>query len=598
MTFLALAPWQVGLLCALTAATVIVLFFLKLRHPRVAVASLLLWDRVLQDREHRSLLKRLRRLISLLLALTIALLIALAIARPEAGALTGEPREVVIVVDTSITMAARTDDGRSRWVHAREAVARLIDDAGGADRFRLADTSGRIATAMTADRTQLEAALEAMSPSAERPVFPTLEVGGRDVVVVSDGIAALDLPPAARMLSVFEPADNVAIADFELVARAGAPGAFDVRLVVANHSRASKDIELTIAVGGDAGTEATLRETLRVEGRDVAARTIPLNGTPSGLIRARVTSDGDALAVDDEAVDYLPPPRGVEVTLVTTGNEFLETVLALDPRVDLDVVHPDLYRGDEAADLYVFDEFAPVAPPAQPVLLFRPPGRAWLAGTDASPPLRASETGVTRRDETHPILQFVSMVDLQIVGARHLEFRTDATTRVVAAADQTPLIVAHAGVPKWVMVTFALDDADFAMRPSFPMFMQNVLTWFSGAARPLRRAVGTVEVPLAEAVVTTLDGTRVPARSRLGSTLFEAPAPGLYVASAGAAQLHVAVNLPGGLSDVNGVTLTGRESVELPPGRWLSSELWTYLLALALILAALEWWTYHRRITV
>ena len=594
MTFLALAPWQVGLLCALTAATVIALFFLKLRHPRVAVASLLLWERVLQDKEYRSLLERLRRLISLLLALTIALLIALAIARPEAGALTGEPREVVLVMDTSITMAARTGDGQSRWRHAREAAARLIDGAGGADRFLLADTSGRVVTAMTADRAQLDAALDAMSPSGDRPAFPQVEVTGREVIVVSDGTAALDLPGTARVLSVFEPADNVAVADFELVTRVGEPDAYDVRLTVANHSREAKEIELAI----DAEPDTALRETVRVAARDVARRTIPLNGAPIGLIRARVTAEGDALAVDNEAVAYLPPPQDVAVTLVTTGNEFLETVLTLDPRVDVDVVHPDAYLEDAGVDLYVFDEFAPQTQPAQPALLFRPPGRAWLGGSDASQPLRASETGVTRWDETHPILEFVSMIDLQIADARHLGFRTDTTTRVVAAADQTPLIVAHAGVPKWVLVTFALDHSDFAMRPSFPMFMQNVLTWFSGEVRPVRRAVGTVDVPLAGATVATLDGTVVPARSRLGSTLFEAPAPGLYVASAGAAQVHVAVNLPGGLSDVNGVTLTGRESLELPPGRWLSSELWTYLLALALALAALEWWTYHRRITV
>jgi len=95
VTFLALTPLQVALLCGLTAATVIVLFFLKLRHPRVAVASLLLWERVLQDRQYRSLLERLRRLLSLLLAITIALLIALALGRPEARAITGAPREAV-----------------------------------------------------------------------------------------------------------------------------------------------------------------------------------------------------------------------------------------------------------------------------------------------------------------------------------------------------------------------------------------------------------------------------------------------------------------------------------------------------------------------
>ena len=73
--------------------------------------------------------------------------------------------------------------------------------------------------------------------------------------------------------------------------------------------------------------------------------------------------------------------------------------------------------------------------------------------------------------------------------------------------------------------------------------------------------------------------------------------PGLYVASAGAARTYVAVNLPAGLSDVNGVTLTGRENITWETG-WLSGELWKYLLGLALVLVVFEWWTYHRRITV
>ena len=594
MTFLALAPWQVALLCGLTAAAVITLFFLKLRHPRVAVASLLLWERVLQDNERRSLLERLRRLISLLLALTIALAIALAVARPEAGGLTGEPREVAIVLDTSITMATRTADGESRWLHARDAAQRLIDDAGGADRFLVADTSGRVATAMTADRTQLDAALGAMTPTANRQAFPDVEVAGREVIVISDGVAALDLPRAARLLSVFEPADNVAVADVEVAERLVEPGTYDVRLVLANHSREPKDVELTIDRGDDEG----LVETVRIEGRGTLIRTIALDWAPSGLVRARATADGDALAVDDEAVDYVPPARDVSVALVTTGNEFLETLLALDGRIDLQVIRPDGYRPDETVDVYVFDEFAPLVQPSQPALLFRPPGRSWLAGSDAVQPLRASETGVTAWDETHPVLRFVSMLDLQIVDARHLEFEIDAATRTVAAAGSTPLIVARSDTPKWVAVTFALDDSDFAMRPSFPMFMQNVVAWFAGELQPLRRMVGAIEVPLADATVTTFDGADVPTLSQLDSTLFEAPEPGLYVASAGAAQAFVTVNLPAGSSDVNGVSLTGRENVELPPGRWLSSELWTYLLALALILAALEWWTYHRRITV
>ena len=595
MTFLALTPLQVALLCGLTAATVIVLFFLKLRHPRVAVASLLLWERVLHDRQHRSLLERLRRLLSLLLALTIALLIALALGRPEASAITGAPRESVIVLDTSITMAARTADNQSRWDHARDAATRLIESAGGNDRFLLADTSGRVATAMTTDRVQLDAALERMTPSAIRPVFPQVDVSGREVIVVSDGIAALDLPRTARVLSVFEPADNVAIADFTVVARAGEREGYDGRLVITNHSLESKYIRLTIEDSSEVG----FIENVTVNGRDTIVRTVALSGNPVGVIRARVTTDEDVLAVDDEAIDYLPPTRDTTVALVTAGNEFLETLLGLDGRVDLRVISPDVYNGNEAVDLYVFDEFAPSIQPRHPALLFRPPGRPWLAASDLTPPLRASAIEVTNWDETHPILEHVSMLDVRITAARHLEFAsTSPATRILASGGQTPLVVVNSAVPKWVAVNFALDDSDFPVHPGFPIFMQNVLTWFVGDRLPLRRSVGTVDVPLSDATVATINGVDLATWSRLGSTSFEAPVPGLYVASAGAARTYVAVNLPAGLSDVNGVTLTGRENIAWETGWWLSGELWKYLLGLALVLVVFEWWTYHRRITV
>src|SRR6516225_11401115 len=99
MTFLALSTFQTALLGVLTAATVIALYFLKLRHRRVFVSSSLLWRRVLDDRQSHSLFDRLRWIISLIIATTIALLIAVSLARPEIEALTGKNERIVIVMD-------------------------------------------------------------------------------------------------------------------------------------------------------------------------------------------------------------------------------------------------------------------------------------------------------------------------------------------------------------------------------------------------------------------------------------------------------------------------------------------------------------------
>ena len=53
MSFLALTPLQALLLAAVTAGTIIALYFLKLRHRRVFVSSSMLWRRVLDEHVNR-----------------------------------------------------------------------------------------------------------------------------------------------------------------------------------------------------------------------------------------------------------------------------------------------------------------------------------------------------------------------------------------------------------------------------------------------------------------------------------------------------------------------------------------------------------------
>ena len=64
MSFLALTPLQTLLLAAITAASVIALYFLKLRHRRVFISSSILWRRVLDERQSHSLWEKLRKIIS------------------------------------------------------------------------------------------------------------------------------------------------------------------------------------------------------------------------------------------------------------------------------------------------------------------------------------------------------------------------------------------------------------------------------------------------------------------------------------------------------------------------------------------------------
>jgi hypothetical protein len=61
----------------------------------------------------------------------------------------------------------------------------------------------------------------------------------------------------------------------------------------------------------------------------------------------------------------------------------------------------------------------------------------------------------------------------------------------------------------------------------------------------------------------------------------------------------VAVNLSGhGISDLNRSMLDEQNSDLTLNRRLLHRELWVYILLMSIVLISLEWWTYHRRITV
>jgi len=148
------------------------------------------------------------------------------------------------------------------------------------------------------------------------------------------------------------------------------------------------------------------------------------------------------------------------------------------------------------------------------------------------------------------------------------------------------------------MLTFSLEASDFAFHVGFPVFIENVLAWFNRDQLALKRSPGIVDVPLANAQVQTIDGKTVPSEQQLGKTIFLANEPGLFAALRGDTRVHVAVNLANPtFSDVNrSIFKTDRTAARQQ--FWLRRELWFYMLLAAVVLISIEWFTYHRRITL
>jgi hypothetical protein len=72
----------------------------------------------------------------------------------------------------------------------------------------------------------------------------------------------------------------------------------------------------------------------------------------------------------------------------------------------------------------------------------------------------------------------------------------------------------------------------------------------------------------------------------------------LYSATQGEQRVHVAVNLSNPtFSDINR-SVFKTDKAAASQNYWLRRELWFYMLAAAALLIGIEWFTYHRRITL
>ena len=313
----------------------------------------------------------------------------------------------------------------------------------------------------------------------------------------------------------------------------------------------------------------------------------------------------DVFGGDDVAFAVVPPRQRLAVQLVTEGNLFLQASLFLRENVDLSVVTPAEYAGPEGFDVTFVDRAAvDLSRPGRYVLFDPPEGGPFVhKGTLDNP-------GVTRVRSRHPLVSGLTFADAGIASASRL-----ATERgdevVVAGPKGAPLIMTRHDAPgqrTFVAVAFDVRRSLLPVSYAFPLLVVNALNWFQPQPEgllPTRRA----GVPLS--VATTLAGGELSVRGPApvvlrrvpGRLHFTAPQIGVYdFALPDGEALTVAVNLMDAAE--SDVTPRGDYAAWDPGPPWIAptppwpGTPWRALLMAALALLLIEWWTWHRRVTV
>jgi hypothetical protein len=539
---------------------------------------------------------RWRWLRSLLLALAIGLSLALALARPELATPGRSHQRLVVILDNSSSMGARTGDGGTRWQHALAGARQLILGAAAGSEVMVLDTTGRtpLNGFVPSERALEELARPTLSPEPSGRVSP-LPAGAAITAayLFTDGVGIDAVPGGIAVRSVFEPAGNIGISAFEGRPVPSEPTRYEVLLRLENAAPTPRQATLELMGANGFRVERHLRLP-----SGATAQILDVSGYEQGALRAQIRSEDDAFDLDDSAYCLVPPHRVRRVLLVTDGNDALADSLRALPAVAVSVRRPAALAALPAFDAYVFDRFVPREPPPAGALLFRPPDSAWLA-----PKFRpAGPAVVSSWDESHPLTTGVTWPDLRLDSAQLAQPGAGAvvTARPAGASRSGGLVVAGRARARWVAVGFALPDSNFSLQPGFPVFLGTALDWLTDRPAVASESLGQVEVPIANAHIHDAHARLVRATATARGTLFEARRPAVYVASSANERLLVVANatdprtarindtrLPPASADV--------ERSGPPRQRW--PEPWVGLLVLAFALLALEWGAFSRRLT-
>jgi hypothetical protein len=599
----------------LLGAVIIFFYLLKLKRKRRVVSSTLLWQRTLEEMEANAPFKKLRRSLLLLLQLAALAALVFSLARPLLTTRALASGSTVIIIDSTASMSARDEDGRSRLERARSIAREMIEGLEGDDRAAIIDSSSRVVvrSPMTSDRAALAAAIEDVRET-ETPgdltdalrLATQIAKSERDagIVIIGDGSGAplAPVPESPAVVAQAAPAEQVRFV--RVGQRADNVG------VIALNSRPAEgrrpELFASIANFGDRDRDVGLE--LRIEGKLVDARSasikageragvvfdaLPLAG---GLVELKVGVDDD-LAADNLAYTHLPDARPLRIG-VSGDNPFLMQALAVNPDFDARRIGAS---ASAEFDCLVIEGLVPpgVIESGRPVLAINPSDVAGLWETTG----QREALEVASIDRSHPVNSFLSYSDLHVESAPSLG--TAAWLRPVASAASGGLIWAgDDGARRSVLIGFDLAKSDLPLKIEFPLLLANSINWLAGrnpsaderavrAGQPIIIRGGARKITL-----TDPSGGAHEIEARDGVITFAGTVrAGLYEASG--LQPFAASLLSESESD-----LAPRDSIKTRAGEvrgqveTFSSEreVWKWLAIAALAVLAIEWWAYHRRI--
>ena len=605
-----------GLFLGLLAAPLIALYFLKIRRKRVFVPSLIHWERFMKSEELSAPFQRFRKHLLLLIQLLALLLVVLAFARPFLNGHFISGRSVVIVMDTSASMAA-TDEQPNRLESAKIRASAAVANLSPGDEVLLVEAGPqtRVVSSFSRDVSVVRDAIASLEPRAAEGALRdgvqlALSLAGArpnvEVLIFSDGghqeLADLNVGKVAmQMYGVGLERENAGILAMDI--RSSTSSDLDRQLFVtaqnfgSNTQRASLQIYLN--------QKLIAHREVELEPEVPEPFVFDLPAGQKGILKAVLDAQEDYLPTDNLAFSVLEAVAKRSI-LVVDGDGLTLRALGADPRFTVSRASSDRITLETLStfDAVLFMGKVPVVPQGTNYAVFGPSGE----GSDLKWGASVRQPQITRWSRTHPTQRFVQW-DGVLIAAQKKVVNTGGLTPIVES-DKGPLVLAGTVQQSRVLrLTFDPWKSDLPIRVAWPVFVLNTAGWLVGkeSRREQLQSVTTGQ-PIVRRVPQTGEAAEVQATGPNGGIAIQVldglvrvqqtDAVGIYEIQGGGLNERVAANLfSPNESKIEPSRLVFGEQGESTRSASVTGryEIWRWLLLAGLGIVLLEWWIWNRR---
>ncbi|MCS7316238.1 MAG: VWA domain-containing protein, partial [Bryobacteraceae bacterium] len=485
------------------SALLVALYLLDRSRRRQLVGTLRFWVAAQSAPESRRR-RRLRQWPSLLLQWLTLLLLLAALAQPRLGSRNPQPRDHVLLLDTSAWMAARSG-GETLLEQARRLARAWLHTLPRGDRVMLVRVGAvpTPATPFTADPEAIERALEASRPGATALRLARAldfaerakrgRAAGETVFIGAARLPAGDaedlrLPSGLRFVGLESHLENCGLRRIALRRAPEDPSTWRVFVAVRNYGQRPHVRRLALSFGGALFAQARL--TLDAGAEHEAS--FSLRTRSAGWLEIRLAG-ADALPADDEAIVELPALRQTRVLAYSRRPDLLRPLLSAGAWAQVEYRPPEAYAAAAPADLVILDRFCPAElPQAHAIWVEPPPECAPVAVRETVRKVR-----LVRWRTDHPVGTGLRSRDA-VLPVAHVLVPAPGDA-VVAEVEAGPVILARSAPFKSVVLGFHPLEGAMRYEVAAPLLFANVLRWMAPDA------FGSMEVRVGSAGSLSLE---------------------------------------------------------------------------------------------